>query len=406
MMVDLSLEVCGKIFKNPVVVSSATPTKSAYYMKKAFDAGAGGAVAKSVTTEPLLQKYVRPRFTVLHKKGWPHVYSNYSCEFLSTIGPEAWLKEMKKTKEYAEDTGAVLIGSIVGRTFDEWGKLGKMMEEVGADMIELDLGCPHPRELHYKSSSEIGQDPEAAALVTKVVKEATTIPVFSKLTPEAVNVVTVAQAVEKAGADGITAINRFPALEVDIETGRPLLHSTFAGVGGPWMRPITLKWIAKLARSVKIPISATNGIATWKDAVKCIMCGASTVQVCTAIMYSGKGYRVVSDIIKGMQEFMDRKGYKNINDFKGITLKQLLTFETVNREAKIWSVVDDKKCTGCKLCPNWCFYDAITFETKNKKPIATIDKRKCDGCGLCISLCPAQAIHMEGKGPVFLGDFE
>ena len=404
-MSDLSIEVCGKTFKNPVLVSSATPTKSAYYMKKAFEAGAAGAVAKSVTTEPLLRKYVRPRFTILHKKGWPDIYSNYSCEFLSTSSPEQWAKEMRLARRYATANGAVLVGSIVGRTFEEWGKLGRMLEKAGADMIELDLGCPHPRELQYKSSSEIGQDPEAAELVTKVTKEATSVPIFPKLTPEA-NVVAVAQSVQKAGADGITAINRYPALEIDVETGRPLLHSTFAGVGGPWMRPITLRWIAKLAKAVNIPISATNGITTWKDAVKCIMCGASTVQVCTAIMYSGKGYRVVTDMVKGIEEFMDRKRYKSIDDFKGKTLTQLLSFETVNRNDNIWSVVDDKKCTGCRLCCNWCFYEAVTIGRKNGKPIAHIDPKKCDGCGLCVALCPAQAVHMEGRGHVFLGDYE
>lgn len=405
-MIDLIVEVCGREFKNPLIVSAATPTKNADYMKRAFDAGAGGAVAKSVTTDPLLRRYVRPRFTVLHKRGWPDVYSNYSCEFLGTVVPEDWVKEIRKAKKYARNAGAVLVASIVGRTFNEWAKLGKMMEEAGADMIELDLGCPHPRELKYKSSSEIGQDPKSAAAVTKVVKEATSLPVFSKLTPEAVDVVTVAKAVEKAGADGITAINRYPALDIDIETGRPLLHSTFAGVGGPWMRPITLKWIAKLAKAVKIPISATNGITTWKDAVKCIMCGASTVQICTAILYGGKGYGVISDIVKGIQEYMNRKGYKRIEDFKGITLGQILSFEAVDRESEVWSVVEDQKCTGCKLCLNWCFYDAITIETRDKKPLAKIDKGRCDGCGLCVSLCPSQAIRMEGKGPVFLGDFE
>jgi len=405
-MIDLSIEVCDRKFKNPLIVSAATPTRNADYIKKAFDAGAGGAVAKSVTTDPLLRRYVRPRFTILHKKGWPYVYSNYSCEFLGTISPEDWVKEIRKAKEYARSAGAVLVASIVGRTFSEWAKLGKMMEEAGADIIELDLGCPHPRELQYKSSGEIGQDPKSAATVTKIAKEATNVPVFPKLTPEAVDVVTVAKAVEEAGADGITAINRYPALDIDIETGRPLLHSTFAGVGGPWMRPITIKWIAKLAKAVKVPISATNGIVGWKDAVKCIMCGASTVQICTAILYGGKSYGIISDIVKGIQGYMNRKGYRRIEDFKGITLGQILPFKAVDREFKAWSVVEDQKCTGCKLCPNWCFYDAITIEIKDKKPLVKIDKRKCDGCGLCVSLCPSQAISMEAEGPIFLGDFE
>ncbi|MFQ5710274.1 MAG: tRNA-dihydrouridine synthase [Candidatus Geothermarchaeales archaeon] len=405
-LTDISVEVCGIRFKNPIIVASATPTKDAKYMKRALDAGAGGVVAKTVTHEANLQHYVRPRFTILHKRGWPHVFSNYSCEFLATYTPEQWVKEIREAKRYAEEAEAVLITSIMGRTIEEWQALAQMMEGAGSDMLEINFGCPHPRELEHKMGTELGQDPRACAEVTKAVKEAVAIPVFPKLTPEAVNVVEVARAVERAGADGVTAINRYPALDVDLKTGRPLLHSTYAGVGGPWMRPITLKWITKIASAVKIPISATNGIWTWRDAVKALMCGASTTQICTAILYGVRGIEVVGDFIEGLRGYVEEQGYNSIEDFKGITLGQILPWEAVEREAPIWSEVVGERCNGCGFCPNWCYYGAIEMvEASGRVKIAEIDPNRCDGCGLCAALCPKEAIVMRGDRPVFLGEY-
>lgn len=405
MDVDLSVELCGIEFKNPILASSATPTKNAKFMKKALDVGAAGIIAKTVSYEKLLQRYVRPRFTVLRKKGWPHCFSNYSCEFLATYTPDEWVKEIKEAKKYSKEANGVLIASISGSNLESWSRLARMMEEAGADMLELNFGCPHPRGMERKMGVELGQDAEASAEVVKVVKEAVSIPVFTKLTAEAVDVVKVAKAVEGVGADGLTAINRYSALDVDIERGRPLLHSTYAGVGGPWMLPITLKWITKLAMAVKIPISATNGVWKWKDVVKCIMCGAFTVQTCTAIMYGGKGYSIIKEYIDGLRGYLESKGYDKLDDIKGITLKQIIPFDKVDRETKVWAVSDEEKCDGCQLCLNWCFYGAISMVSKNGKKVTRIRRENCDGCGLCVALCPASSIFLEGAH-VYLGDFE
>lgn len=398
---DISVEVYGKVFKNPIIVASATPTKNFDYMKRCVDAGAGGIISKTVTFEPALHKYVSPRFTVLHKKGWPHAFSNYSAEFLATYTPDVWMKELEETQKYCAAHNCVFIASISGDTLEHWVELAKMVESIGADMIECNFGCPHPRDLGYKSGQELGADPVAAAEVTKLVTDAVKIPVIIKLTAEAVDLLDVAKRVAAAGADGVTVHNRFPALDIDIETGRPLLHGSFAGVGGPWMRPIMLKWVAKVARTIDLPISATNGIWTWDDVVKSIMCGASTVQTCTAIMYSNKQFGIIGDYIKGLENFMEAKGYKTIAEMRGITLGQLKTWDKVDRETVFKSHVDPAKCTGCKLCLNWCFYDAITIVDKK----AVIDVNKCDGCGLCPSLCPADAIKMDGLGQSYLGNF-
>lgn len=404
-MPDLSIQAWGKRFKNPIVVASATPTKDGKYMKKCVEAGAGGVISKTVTYEPKLQKYVSPRFTVLHKKGWPHAFSNYSCEFLATYSPEEWLNELREARKYCDLYDSVLIGSISGSDLETWRKLAKLVEETGVDILELNFGCPHPRDLGYKSGQELGSDPLAAAAVTKVVVDEVNIPVIVKLTAEAVNPVEVARQVQNAGAGGVTAINRYPALDIDLETGRPLLHSTFAGVGGPWMRPIALKWIAKIAREIELPISATNGIWTWEDVAKAIMCGASTVQTCTAIMYGTKGFGHIKEFIVGLEQFMIKKGYHSIAEMKGITLPQIRSWDKVDRESKAISAVNGDLCNGCKFCLNWCFYDAISVTEVKGNTRAGIDSNLCDGCGLCASLCPRNAITMEGPVPIYLGNF-
>lgn len=399
-MPDLAVDFAGIRFKNPIIVASATPSKDAKYMLRCCESGAGGIIAKTVTFEEKLQHYVSPRFTVLHKRGWPWVYSNYSCEFLATYTPEEWLRELTQARTYCDQHDVRLIASISGDTLDHWAELAHMMEEVGADALECNFGCPHPRDLGYKSGQELGSDPEAAAEVTGLVAGAVKIPVGIKLTAEAVDPVVVATKVRAAGAAYVTAINRFPALDIDLDTGRPLLHSSYAGVGGPWMRPIALKWISKIARAVDVPISATNGVASWRDVVKMMMVGAGTVQTCTAIMYGTKGFGHVSDFLRGLEKYLDEHGHATPADIVGLTLPQLLSWDKVDRETKHISSVNREKCNGCGFCDKWCFYDAITYDDDKK---AHIDPALCDGCGLCPSLCPQDAIAMEGE--VFLGDF-
>ncbi|UMZ74792.1 tRNA-dihydrouridine synthase [Natranaerofaba carboxydovora] len=406
--VDLSSDFCGVKFKNPVVIASATPSKNAEYMKKCVDSGAGGIIAKTVSPEPLLQKYVSPRFTVLQKDSWPKNYSNYSCEFLATYDVDSWMDEMKVAKEHCEKEDVKLVGSISGTDMDSWSDMAKKMQDTGVDMLELNFGCPHPRDLGYKSGQVLGSSPDAAKEVAKLVADSVDIPVIIKLTPDGVNPVDVAQKVKEAGADAVTAINRFTALEIDIDSGRPLLHGTYAGVNGPWMRPITLRWIAKIAQDVGIPISATNGIKTWKDMVKCIMVGASNVQTCTALMYGKKQFGHVQEFIEGIENFMVEKGYASIDEMKGITLPQIMKWDDVDRDSRSYAYVNKEDCIGCGMCPSWCFYDAITVDKDEEsgKKKADVDQNKCDGCGLCVSLCPQNAMYMEGEAPVYLGDFE
>lgn len=169
------------------------------------------------------------------------------------------------------------------------------------------------------------------------------------------------------------------------------------------MRPITLKWIAKIAKAHGMPISATNGISMWQDVIKCIMCGATTVQTCTAIMYGAQQYRVVKVFLDGVEKYLIDHNIDDINNLRGITLPQIVTWDKVDRDHKAVSSVDKDKCIGCGMCPNWCFYDAIRILDKDGIKKAIIDPNMCDGCGLCASLCPRDAITMKGEVPVYLG---
>ncbi len=402
---DLNVEYCGVKFKNPLIVASATPTKNAEYMRKCAEAGAGGVISKTISPEKLAQRYSAPRFTVLHKRGWPEIYSNYSCEALSTIDVDDWFPEMVKAKKACDEYNCTVVGSISGISIPNWQELAKKMEDVGVPMIELNFGCPHPKDLGYKSGQVLGNSPEAAAEVVNAVVNSVSIPVFTKLTGEAVNIVESAGAMKAAGAKGVTVINRYSSLDIDLPSGRPILHSAFAGVGGPWMRPIMLKWVAKIAQAHGVPISATNGIYTWQDFVKAMMVGATTVQICTAIIYGGKKFGVIEEILQGLENFLIENNYSAARELIGLTLPQIVSWDKVDRTSKPTSKVDNNLCDGCAICPNWCFKDAIKMIGKGDDAKAIIDPLKCEGCGLCSSLCPRDAIELKGDVPVYLGDF-
>lgn len=171
------------------------------------------------------------------------------------------------------------------------------------------------------------------------------------------------------------------------------------------MRPIMLKWVAKIAKATGLPISATSGIATWEDVIKATMCGATTIQTCTAMMYGPRQYGEIKVFLDGITKYLKDRNIPSINDIRGKTLPQILTWDIVDRENKAVSIVDESKCIGCGMCPKWCFFDAIKIETIDGKKKAVISKELCDGCGLCAALCQSNALKMEGPVPVYMGNF-
>ncbi|MCJ7694081.1 MAG: 4Fe-4S binding protein, partial [Anaerolineaceae bacterium] len=193
-------------------------------------------------------------------------------------------------------------------------------------------------------------------------------------------------------ADAIAATNSIQALVgIDVETGRPLLPA-FGGYSGPSVHPIMLRIVAQIAQAVKIPISGIGGVSNWKHAIEMMMVGASTVQIGTGIMW--RGYKVIGDIISGMESFMVRKGYKSTKELVGVALKHITTTEEMAKLPPVVAILDEDLCVGCGNCVKVCGYDAIEMNEKN---IAKMNIDNCDGCGLCVQVCPNSALSLVDK---------
>ncbi|NLC51959.1 MAG: 4Fe-4S binding protein [Firmicutes bacterium] len=364
----------GLKLKNPVIVASATPSISAEKIKKAADAGAGAVVTKSVVLPEKNGKpagaYPKPRFMLMNNSGGydPVIAKKNGFFSFFRLGepyptPEEMISMLDTLKKPGY-TDIPIIVSICGapNDYESWVNLAKSMENAGADALELNMHCWPV--IKYT-------DP----MIVKAVKDVVNIPVIVKLMAINDNPEIVAPQVELAGADAITGLGTFGfrAMEIDVESGKPYL-GTFHGLGGSWLRSVSLAYMAKVRQKVTIPISGVTGVHTWEDAVKYMLIGASTVQVCGAIY--AHGYKVLSDIANGIDNYMEKHNYKTIEDFKG---KALSGIKVPEYNPPVIAKVDDDKCTGCTECADVCLFDAISIEGRNAK----IDPEACDGCGVC-----------------------
>jgi len=397
-MADLRVNFVGVNFKNPIVISSIEPSDSLERIKKCVDSGAGGVVIKTVTDKPKMSELTRhSKYAILNDKGEivkgkiPRFFVFYSRSGYSAKPPEEWATIIRESKRYADSKDVRLIGSVGASTLEKWAELARMEEECGVCMLELNFGCPHPSQMEEEGAGMlIGQDPEMAAEIARTVVRAVRIPVITKLTPQVNNPTAVARAVNAAGASGVTVINRFTGFAVNIEEGKPYIHGR-AGVGGPWVKPLALRWVNSIYSEVGIPIAGTNGIYDWRDAVEFIMSGATLVEVGSVLML--KGYGHVKKIVSGLEAFMDRKNYETIQSMIGIALKRSLSYEESYQLPMIKSSIDQEKCTRCYNCVRSCFYGALE---KAEDCVISISEN-CIGCELCYSVCPSGAISL-GKG--------
>ncbi|MCX8118037.1 MAG: tRNA-dihydrouridine synthase [Desulfobacterota bacterium] len=397
-MADLKVQFCGIEFKNPILAASAEPTLSAANMKQVIQTGAGGLVAKTVTDSEALRRLTkRSKFRYLDEEHRvcrgkvPRLFTFFGRTGLAEETPEEWMKELKEAQASALKSDCVIIGSVAGTTVESWVTLAKMIEDTGIRLVELNFGCPHPSEMKGTPTGMlVGQDKASASEITHRVTEAVKIPVIIKLTPQVADVVEMARAVRSAGASAVTIINRFVGFCVDIETGKPLLHG-WAGVGGPWVKPLTLRWVSKIYTSLGLPITGTNGVYDWKDAVEFMMSGASLVQFCSVVML--KGYAYLGRIVKDLEGFLDRKGYGSVREIIGLAARAAMTYEEMESLPKEYASIDPTLCTACRRCFRSCFYNAI--EVKGKAVRIT---EACRGCGLCTCVCPVPgAIHLQSE---------
>ncbi len=389
-MADLAVNFCGVRIKNPLVASSAEPTLNAANMKKCVDAGAGGVIAKTMTDSPAMReltarakwRFLNERHEVCHGKV-PRSFSLYGRSGLALEPPEEFLPQIKETLRYAADNDAVVIGSIGSTELQGWVNLAKQMEEVGVPLLECNFGCPHPKMMPgVRTGMNVGQDFNYAAEITQAVAEAVNIPVMIKVTPQVTDLTEFAGRLLNVGAKAVTLTNRFIGFVPDIETGKPLIWGQ-AGIGGPWIKPLTLRWIKEVYMTYKdrIAIAGTNGAYDWRDVIMFVMSGADIVEMCSAVMVYG--HKWLGKQVRRLEEWMDEKGYRNLGQIKGIAAEASLAYADMPPER---AKVNEELCSGCKRCLDACFYDAM--QDAGEK--TAVLEKNCVGCGGCFSVCPVK----------------
>ena len=308
---------------------------------------------------------------------------------------------LSESIKVAHAYGLAVIVSIMGSSFDQWKYLTEEIQQCKADVLELNLSCPaavNSIEANRHGGYQAGQQPEIVAQVTEVVSQNASIPISAKLSPNTADITVFAKACMENGAQGVTAINTLQGIiGVDVETGVPLCsdiekRAFKAGISGPVIKPVGLRMVADIAQSIPgIAISATGGICNWRDAVEYLMLGAQNVQVCTAVMM--RGFSVGKEILDGLQDFMCRKGYQSLSDFRGMALPYLTTVSKACPSAK--ASISQERCIRCGKCLTACSCAAFQAILKNDTAYR-VDQARCDGCGLCTVVCPQEAITIGG----------
>jgi len=398
-MADLSINFAGIKAPNPFWLASAPPTNSGYQVMKAFDAGWGGAVWKTLGV-PVVN--VSSRYAAVNYGGKRMAGLN-NIELITDRPLADNLREIEEVKKRFPDHA--VIASLMVETREQWHQIVRDAENAGADGLELNFGCPHGM-CERGMGSAVGQEPEVLKTIVGWVMEVAKTPVIVKLTPNITDITVPAIAAQEGGADAISMINTIQSLiGVDLDNLVPYPNvdgkSTNGGYCGPAVKPIALNMVKNCAQipNYKLPISGIGGIENWKDAAEHILLGAQSVQVCTAVMHYGFG--IIRDLKSGLSRYMDEKGFATIDDMVGQALPNTKTWEHLNLKYKVVASIDEDKCIGCQLCYTACedgAHQAIGLSGEGDDRIPHIIDENCVGCNLCSLVCPVEeCITMERR---------
>jgi dihydropyrimidine dehydrogenase (NAD+) subunit PreA len=395
---DLSIDFCGVHFVNPFLLSAAPPTDDLDMVRAAFEAGWAGAVLKTTSVETERVDLVYPMMSAVHYDGH-RIMGLGNIDLISEHHIDVVEKRAATLKrEYPDRVVAV---SMMGSKKEEWQELVRRLEAAGVDIIECSFSCPQG-SMGEEPGAMLAQSLEATERVAGWVKQAAQrCPVVIKITPQVANIVKVAQAVKRGGADAICAANTIPSLMgVNVDTFVPYPdvqgRSTYSGMSGPATKPITLRTLAEISRHVDLPITATGGPVSWHDAVEMMLVGATTVQFCTAVMHYGVD--IIDDLRDGLAFYLEDKGFAKPADIIGLALPKIVNHGELSRDVKVISSLIEERCVRCDLCYIACRdggHQAIKLRKTDRLP--EIDPEKCPGCRLCVTVCPADALTMVKK---------
>ncbi|MBM4290654.1 MAG: NAD-dependent dihydropyrimidine dehydrogenase subunit PreA [Deltaproteobacteria bacterium] len=394
-MADLRTNCAGIKSPNPFWLASAPPANSGGQIMRAFDAGWGGAVWKTLGT-PI--QNVSSRFGGLSYGGVRGVGFN-NIELITDRPLEVNFREIYEVKKRFPDHA--VVASLMVETEEEWRDIIMRSVDAGADGLELNFGCPHGM-CERGMGSAVGQEPTVNERITSWAKRYSPVPVLVKLTPNVSDILPHGLAAQRGGADGVSLINTIKSIiGVDIERMVPVPRveglSTNGGYCGAAVKPIALHMLASLARSreFQLPISGIGGVSDWRDAVEFILLGSSSVQVCTAVML--KGYRIVEDMIEGLSDYMDRQGFKTVDEMVGRAVPQYSEWGNLNLNYETVAKISADKCIGCQLCVTACHDGAHQcIHPQEGSRVPRVDEAECVGCNLCQIVCPVEGcITME-----------
>ncbi|HEX7003546.1 MAG TPA: NAD-dependent dihydropyrimidine dehydrogenase subunit PreA [Trueperaceae bacterium] len=405
-MADLSIDFAGVKSPNPFWLASAPPTNSAYQINKAFEQGWGGAVWKTIGA-PVLN--VSSRYGGFDF-GDNRLVAINNIELISDRPLEVNLREIAEVKRLWPDR-AVVVSAMVESKPEAWHDIVRRIEDTGADAIELNYGCPHGMSERGMGSA-VGQVPEYCSMITSWVTEVSSLPVIVKLTPNVANIVPPARAAVAGNADAISLINTINSI-VGVDLDNFQIQPNVGGKGshggyaGPAVKPIALNMLSAVAsdeevRRAGLPVSGMGGIQTWRDAAEFLLLGATSLQVCTAVMHYG--FRIIEDLTDGLSNWLDEKGIARVTDVIGASIARISDFGDLDLAYKTVARIDPDLCISCNLCYIACdegahqsidlLVDGVRVEPHeyngngHRRPVVAEDR--CVGCNLCSLVCPVE----------------
>jgi len=393
-MADLTTDFLGIKSPNPFWLASAPPTDKEYNVRRAFEAGWGGVVWKTLGAEgPPVVNVNGPRYGVIHGPD-RRVLGLNNIELITDRPLGVNLEEITRVKKDYPNH-AVIVSIMVPCEEQAWKDILPKVEATGADGIELNFGCPHGMSERGMGAA-VGQVPEYIEMVTGWCKKYYSKPVIVKLTPNITDVRFPAAAAKRGGADAVSLINTINSIvsvDLDSMSPEPSINGkgTHGGYCGPAVKPIAMSMVSEIARApatAGFPISGIGGVTTWRDAAEYIALGCGNVQVCTAAMTYG--FKVVQEMITGLSQWMDEKGHKSIQDFMGAAIPNTTDWQYLDLNYVAKAVINQDDCISCGRCFAACedtSHQAIVMSEDRK--FSVIDA-ECVACNLCVEVCPVE----------------